>query len=254
MNKRLLAGAVSCCLLLSFALIGCSQQKSPEKQLYIEESVQRKEPLYIVLLGPPGSGKSVQGKLLSKRYNIPIVSSGALLRAAATKGGEIEQCMKAGKLVPSAVITQLIEEKLKSAECKNGFILDGYPRTLEEAADLESLLKVLTPGKVEVVALKVSEKEVLDRIGKRAYCAKFNAGQLKDKAPLHACQGDEIARPDDTVSIARERFKVYTAQTAPVVNYYKHHSGILEVDATHSIEETSSILLRGLDHDLNKVK
>jgi len=174
----------------------------------------------IVLLGAPGSGKGTQAALLVKELNLPHISSGALLRAAVKAGTELGLQAKAvvdrGELVSDDIMLGLIEERLAQTGREGGFILDGYPRNIAQAAALDELLGRLGQPVDEALQIDVDVEGVVERIARRAA---------------------EEGRSDDTEEILRNRMKVYSAQTAPVVDYYAQKGLLSRVLGDGTIEE-----------------
>lgn len=178
-------------------------------------------PTRVVLLGPPGAGKGTQAILLSKEKSIPHISTGEIMRAAVSSGTEIGSKVKAyldsGNLVPDELVIELIRGRLSESDCKNGFLLDGFPRTVPQAQALTKLLKEMNQELTHVVEVTVAEAVLLDRIRKRGA-----AGS---------------GRSDDNDAVAARRLQVYWEQTAPVTEYYKSIGRIKEVDGLGTVEE-----------------
>ena len=174
----------------------------------------------IVLLGPPGSGKGTQAKLLVKQLAVPHISTGALLRDAAQKGTELGLQAKAltdkGELVPDNVMSGMIEERLKDKDVADGFILDGYPRNLAQARSLDALLERLGQPVDEAILIDIGAEQIIGRIAKRA---------------------QEEGRADDTEETVRNRLRVYEEQTAPVANFYAERGLLTRVLGEGTIDE-----------------
>ena len=174
----------------------------------------------IVLLGPPGSGKGTQAKLLVKQLAVPHISTGALLRDAAQKGTELGLQAKAltdkGELVPDNVMSGMIEERLKDIDVADGFILDGYPRNLAQARSLDALLERLGQPVDEAILIDIGAEQIIGRIAKRA---------------------QEEGRADDTEETVRNRLRVYEDQTAPVANFYAERGLLTRVLGEGTIDE-----------------
>ena len=202
----------------------------------------------IILIGPPGSGKGTQAQLLNRWLNIPHLSTGDMLRQAAATGSELGLQIKAlidgGNFVSDEVMTPFVVEKLESPECKNGFILDGFPRNLPQAELLDELLK--TKGtKIDVVLkLQVPDAYVIERILHRAKCAKCGyVYQQNDEKNLlcPSCGEKEFTqRADDTEETVKSRLKTYRLVTAPIVPYYEEKGLLVCVDGTGSIKDVAS--------------
>ena len=173
----------------------------------------------LILLGPPGAGKGTQAEILNKKLNIPTISTGNILRAAVKNGTPVglqaKAYMDAGKLVPDEVIIGVISERLAEADCQNGFILDGVPRTIPQAEALEKVGITFDA----VVSLEISDEEIVERMGGRRVCAScgapFHVKNLPPKVEgvCDACGGKLEARADDKPEVVRDRLKVYHKET-----------------------------------------
>ena len=174
----------------------------------------------MVILGPPGSGKGTQAAMLVEKLNVPHISTGALLRNAAKRGTELGLQAKAitdkGELVPDDIMSDMIEERLSRDDVINGFILDGYPRTVAQAKSLDVILGRLGMPVQEALHIDVDPEQIVKRIAKRA---------------------KEQGRSDDTVLTVRNRMRVYAEQTAPVADYYAERGLLTHVLGEGSIDE-----------------
>ena len=185
----------------------------------------------IVLLGLPGAGKGTQGVLLGKGYDIPQISTGDMLRKAVADetalGKQVKEIIRDGKLVPDDLVISIIEEKISGDECRKGFILDGFPRTIEQGEALEKVL----PGSVDVtVYLNVPRQEAVERLAGRLTCRKCSAIYRKsDISVCPVCGGDLYQREDDRKSTIERRIKVYEENTAPLVEFYRSRGKLVEV-------------------------
>lgn len=181
----------------------------------------------LILLGPPGAGKGTQADILAKDLAIPTISTGNILRAAVKAGTPIglqaKSFMDAGKLVPDEVIIGIIQERLAADDCKNGFILDGVPRTIAQAEALEDHGITFD----HVVSLEVSDEEIVQRMDGRRVCTHcgtpFHMETKPPKAPgvCDACGGELIERDDDRPETVRHRLEVYHAETEPLKQFYQ---------------------------------
>lgn len=190
----------------------------------------------LIFLGPPGSGKGTQAKLLAEKYGIPQISTGDILRAAVRQGTGLGKRAKGymdqGELVPDALVIALIEERLRAADCREGYILDGFPRTLAQAEALRNALEALNSQLDAVLNVEVEPAELLRRLSGRRTCrtcgamfhTAFNPSKVAGKCD--ACGGELYQRSDDQEATIRERLKVYTEQTAPLAAFY-NHGGLL---------------------------
>jgi adenylate kinase len=185
--------------------------------------------MIVVLFGPPASGKGTQAKRIHEKYAIAHLSTGDMLRAAIAQGTEIGKKAKAimdqGHLVPDEIVLGIIAERIEEADCKPGFILDGFPRTLNQAKGLDDLLKRKKRGLDVVIVMEVDEAELIKRVENRAAEAK------KKGEPL---------RPDDDPEVFKKRLAVYKAETAPILPYYEKQGRIRRVDGMKTIDEVAA--------------
>jgi len=184
----------------------------------------------LILLGPPGSGKGTQGRLLQEKFDIPKISTGDILRAAVSENSELGQQAKTfmdkGELVPDTVVIGLIKERIKEPDCAPGFILDGFPRTIVQAEKLDETLAE-TKGKIDrVIDLEVDPEELLVRLTGRSTCRNCGAMFHQAARPPRAeglcdeCGGELYQRPDDNEETIRRRLQVYLDETAPLKEFY----------------------------------
>jgi len=200
----------------------------------------------LILFGPPGVGKGTQAKLLAQEYNIPHISTGDMLRAAAAKGTELgkkaKAIMDAGQLVPDDIMIGIVREVLSSPEARKGFILDGFPRTLEQAKALTKIFAELGIDTYTVINFEVDDEEIIRRLNNRLVCKKtgriYNVeiDGVDRNSPCPDCGGSLIQRDDDKEETVRKRLKVYHSTTAPVLNYYEESGLVVNVDGTGSID------------------
>lgn len=201
----------------------------------------------MVLLGPPGAGKGTQAKLISEKYSIPHISTGDIFRkniSEKTKLGiEAKKYMDNGQLVPDKVTIDIVKDRLTEDDCKEGFLLDGFPRTVKQAEALDEFLNS-ADGKIDAALLiDVAEEFILERMTGRRVCSscgasyhiKFNPSKIDGKCDL--CNGDLIQRKDDTEATVKERLDVYSKQTQPLINYYKNQNVLLKIEGTKEINE-----------------
>jgi len=198
----------------------------------------------LILLGAPGAGKGTIAEIIRARLNIPTISTGNILREAIlnrTKLGRVAKpYIDAGKLVPDNVIIELIKNRLSEADCKNGFMLDGVPRTAAQAAALDEI-----GLNIDAVLMVEASDEVIERrLSGRRVCKCCGATyHLKNKPPrkenqCDSCGGALVRRADDTPEIIRDRLKVYHDKTKPLIEYYSNKDILLTVDGQKNIEET----------------
>jgi len=208
--------------------------------------------LRLVLLGPPGSGKGTQAKLLVDRFKIPQVSTGDMLRAAARAGTalgqEAKRSMDRGVLVPDATIVGLVRERLGEPDCSCGYILDGFPRTVAQAEALEKLGTPLD----HVLSLEVPEDELVVRLAGRRTCRSCGAmyhvqfSPSRGDAVCDACGAPTYQRDDDREETVRRRLQVYTTETEPLVSFYQERGLLRRVPGTGTVAEIAQRVARAL--------
>ena len=206
----------------------------------------------LILLGAPGAGKGTQADILCKELNIPTISTGNILRAAIKNGTPVgmqaEAYMKAGKLVPDEVIIGIITERVAEEDCKNGYILDGVPRTIAQAEALEKAGIVFD----DVVSIEISDEEIVERMGGRRVCASCGAPyHVKNMPPkvegvCDSCGGKLEARADDKPEVVRDRLRVYHQETAPLKDFYAARNLLKTVDNQPTVAETTTAILNAL--------
>lgn len=193
----------------------------------------------LVLLGPPGSGKGTQAAALVSAFGIPHVSTGDILREAVREGTPLgrraSDYMNRGDLVPDEVMIGLVDERLARNDCRPGFLLDGFPRTVPQAEALEKTLAARGAPLDAVVSIEVSEEEVVRRIAGRSSCPRCGSPYNKFTSPPKVdgvCDKDGarlVTRPDDNEGAVRRRLEVYRRQTAPLVEFYRSRGLLREV-------------------------
>jgi adenylate kinase len=201
----------------------------------------------IILLGPPGAGKGTQAKMMEKDFGIPQLSTGDIIRLAIQNqtewGRKAEEFVKAGKLVPDEVVIGIVKEKLSGKDLANGFILDGFPRTLPQAEALEEMLRELGIQIDAVLYFQMDSDEIVRRLSARRICEKCQTPyNLLSKPPKNdeicdQCGGKVIQRPDDRPEVVRERLRVYEEQTSPLVEFYSRKGLLRVIPSNGSIEE-----------------
>jgi adenylate kinase len=201
----------------------------------------------VVLLGPPGAGKGTQAKLLQEEFAACQISTGDILRKAVTEktplGKEAAQYLDSGTLVPDDVIIKLVAERLKEKDCEKGFILDGFPRTIPQAASLDDILKQMGLSLNRVLSVRVPRPVIIERLAGRRACK--NCGALshvafsppKRPGVCDRCGGELYQRQDDDEETIANRLKVYEKQTAPLINYYRQRDLLREIDGVGAIDE-----------------
>jgi adenylate kinase len=201
----------------------------------------------IVLLGAPGAGKGTQAKILIEKYGMPQISTGDLLRAAVSAGTalgkEAKSYMDKGELVPDSVVLGMVEERLKQDDCKKGYILDGFPRNTAQAEALDKMLAALNMSLTAALSVDVPFEDLMKRLTGRRTCK--GCGQMYNiffKAPAKEgvcdkCSGELFQRDDDKEATIKKRLEVYTAQTEPLIGYYKSKGILKSISGTGSIDE-----------------
>jgi adenylate kinase len=206
--------------------------------------------LKIILLGPPGAGKGTQSKRLEKAHGLVQLSTGDMLRAERAAGTElgrkVQAIMDAGQLVSDDIIVDMIEKRIGAADCRNGFVLDGFPRTVPQAEALDAMLARRNMKLDYVIELAVDEDALVDRIDGRFSCAKCGASyHERNKRPKVAgvcdvCGSkDFIRRADDNAETVKARLAAYHAQTAPILPYYRAKGILRQVDGMADIPEVT---------------
>lgn len=199
----------------------------------------------IILLGPPGAGKGTQAKSISEAYGIPHISTGDIFRKNITEktplGVEAKGYMDKGQLVPDQLTINLVTDRLQSEDCKKGFLLDGFPRTVEQAEALDKFMNDKGNNIDIALLIDVPLSFILERMTGRRVCSncgasyhiKFNPPKTEGECDL--CKGSLIQRKDDALETVNERLNVYEKQTQPLVEYYKKSNTLKTVDGTKPI-------------------
>ena len=200
--------------------------------------------MQIIVFGPPGVGKGTLSDMLAERYSIPHLSTGDIFRAEIKSGNsELIQYVEKGFLVPDSVVNKVIEKGLKQEQYRNGFILDGYPRTIDQAQFLDNVLWKLKKKIDFVVNLVASDDTIVERLTQRRQCSKcgtvYNLVTMKPKKKdaCDKCNGALVQRKDDEEETVRKRIDVYKAETSPVIEYYKKRKMLTDIDASKRPKE-----------------
>lgn len=211
----------------------------------------------IILLGPPGVGKGTQAQSIIRRYEIPHISTGDILRENIKKGTplgkEAKEYMDKGLLVPDELVVSIVKDRLSKEDCKKGFLLDGYPRTIAQAEALERDLKELDMDLDKVINLNAESKVLIDRISGRRICRKCSASYHvmfntpKVDSICDSCGGELYQRDDDKVETVQTRIGVYMGQTEPLIKYYRDRNKLVDVDGTKAISEIFDEIVQVLD-------
>jgi adenylate kinase len=212
----------------------------------------------LVLLGPPGAGKGTQAKLLLKNHDLVQLSTGDMLRAAVAAGSELGRkagdIMARGELVPDALVIGLIAERMDEDGNADGYIFDGFPRTIAQAEALDRLLEERGSQVDRVIVMEVDDEELVGRVAGRFACAKCGEGYHdehrlpKVEGVCDKCGGTEfVRRPDDNEATVRARLKAYHAQTAPLIGYYRAQGKLRAVDGMADIPVVAKAIAGALE-------
>ena len=207
----------------------------------------------LLLIGPPGVGKGTQAKFLVDHFTIPQISTGDMLRKNVRNktalGIKAQAYMKAGQLVPDTVILNMMQDRLTEDDCTNGYILDGFPRTIPQAEGLDELLNNLCQQLGCVVVMKIADSLIVNRLSNRRSCKECNqVFNLLYDPPQQAgkcneCNGDLFLREDDIPDTIQQRLNIYHQQTEPVIEYYTQQDMTEIIDAKGSIEDIKTNII-----------
>ena len=207
----------------------------------------------LILLGAPGAGKGTQAEVIMDHLNIPAISTGNIIREALKNGTEVglkaKSYMDACKLVPDEVVIEIIKERLAKDDCKNGFILDGFPRTVPQAEALDAMGIAID----KVVDIEVADEKIAQRLGGRRVCANCGASYHTEYKPSKVegvcdkCGGPTVQRKDDEPATVLDRLKVYHEQTEPLKDYYAKKGILAVVYGAEEVSETSARTLKALE-------
>lgn len=200
----------------------------------------------LILFGPPGGGKGTQAKLLAQDFSVPHISTGDMLRASAAEGTVLgkkaKAIMDAGQLVPDDVMIGIVRDVLGSPRASRGFVLDGFPRTLEQAQALEVIFREMGIGDYRVLNFEVDDEEIIRRLGNRLMCSTEGRIFNRETDGIAAggrcpnCGGQLVQRDDDRPETVRKRLQVYHAQTAPVIEFYRAAGLVVTVDGAKPVD------------------
>ncbi|MCH2546828.1 MAG: adenylate kinase [Alphaproteobacteria bacterium] len=204
----------------------------------------------LILLGPPGAGKGTQAKFLQDKHQLAHLSTGDMLRATvasgSTMGKKLQDIMSSGNLVPDAIMVDMIRDRIAQDDCKHGFILDGFPRTIAQAEALDDMLERENRALNHVIELKVRDDEMVERVSGRFACAVCGEGyhdsfkQPKEKNVCNICGAVEFTRrKDDQPETVKRRLESYHQQTEPLLPYYQKRGVLRSVDGMADIEEVT---------------
>jgi adenylate kinase len=214
----------------------------------------------VVLLGPPGAGKGTHAKLLQEEFAACQISTGDILRKAVAEqtplGKEAAQYINRGALVPDDVIVNLVAERLKEQDCKEGFILDGFPRTIPQAQSLDVILKTMGLNLNRVLSVQVPGSIIIERLGGRRTCKSCGAlwhmvfNPPKKDGVCDRCGGELYQRDDDREETIANRLRVYDKQTAPLVDYYRERGLLREIDGVGEVNEIRARVTKALGDEV----
>jgi adenylate kinase len=214
---------------------------------------------FLIFMGPPGSGKGTQTDMLAQRLKIPAISAGELLRVEMknkTKiGEEIRHNMDSGRLVSDKVIREIMEKRLKKADTKNGFILDGFPRLISQVKDLEEILREHHEGEKDVLVfyIYISSKEIRKRLSKRRVC--YSCGRTyhleinppKKKGVCDSCGHSVERRKDDEPEAISRRLENFHQENDPLLEYFSEHNHLYRINGEQSIDKVRTDIIRDLE-------
>jgi adenylate kinase len=203
--------------------------------------------MIIILLGPPGAGKGTIAGEIKKEKDIPIISTGDILRKAIKNetdlGKEAQSYVNSGELVPDYLIMKIIEERIKEKDCKKGFMFDGFPRTIQQAEDLALLFERLKYKIDQVFYFETSKKIIIERLSDRRVCTKcgaiynLNYNPPKIKNQCDKCGGELIQRDDDKEETILKRLEVFNDETLPLVDYYQKQNILTKINADQDLDD-----------------
>ena len=207
----------------------------------------------LILLGAPGAGKGTQAAVISERLNIPQISTGNIIRAALKSGTEMglkaKSFIDAGQLVPDEVVIGIIKERLNEDDCKDGFILDGFPRTIPQAEALDEMGVIID----KVIDIEVADDVIISRLSGRRVCEKcgrpYHTESLKPKVEgiCDDCAGALIQRKDDHPDTVKARLEIYHNETEPLKDYYEKQGKLTVVEGMNSVAETTALTMKALE-------
>jgi len=213
--------------------------------------------MYLLFFGAPGVGKGTQAKLVSKQLKIAHISTGDMLRQAMKDGTDLgkkaAEIMAGGKLVPDDLMLGLIQSRISESDCNNGFILDGFPRTLVQAEELDKLISELELGHLTCIEIVVPDKDVIERLVNRRLCeacgTDYNlvSNPPPDNMVCVKCDGKIIQRKDDNYETISSRLSVYHEQTAPLRDFYQNQGNYFSIDGSKSIDMVQTEIFSVLD-------
>ncbi|MEE1144520.1 MAG: adenylate kinase [Acutalibacteraceae bacterium] len=207
----------------------------------------------LIFLGAPGAGKGTQAEIVSEKFNIPAVSTGNIIREAMKNGTEMgtkaQEFVQKGELVPDDVVIGIIKERLQESDCANGFILDGFPRTIPQAEALDKMGVVID----KVIDIEVPDEKIVTRMSGRRVCPNCGASyHIEYKKPAkdgvcNSCDSELIIRKDDKPEVVLDRLNVYHEQTEPLKDYYAKAGKLVIVEGQEEVKDTTALTLKALE-------
>lgn len=207
----------------------------------------------LILLGAPGAGKGTQAEIISEKYNIPTISTGNIIRAALKNGTEMglkaKSYIDAGNLVPDEVVIGIVKERLAEDDCQNGYILDGFPRTIPQAEALDNMGFDIDAA----LSIEVADEEIVKRMSGRRVCEKCGASyhteykKPKTEGCCNFCDGKLVIRKDDEPETVKNRLNVYHSETEPLKDYYRNCGKLLIVEGQEEVKDTTRLVLAALE-------
>lgn len=207
----------------------------------------------LILLGAPGAGKGTQAEKISAEYQIPAVSTGNMIRAALKNGTEMglkaKSYIESGNLVPDDVVIGIIKERLAEEDCKNGYILDGFPRTIPQAQALDDMGFAIDAA----LSIEVADEEIVKRMSGRRVCEKCGASyhteykKPEKEGKCNFCDGNLVIRKDDEPETVKNRLNVYHEQTEPLKDYYKSCGKLICVEGQEEVADTTALVFEALE-------
>jgi adenylate kinase len=205
--------------------------------------------LNLVMLGPPGAGKGTQARQLRRKWNIPHISTGAMLREAVAAGTplgrEVAAIMESGNLINDEVITRVVTERLAQPDTNVGFLLDGFPRTIPQAQSLDRIVADRAP--LIIVDIVLTEAEVVRRLASRMVCAECGANAVGEGSTCIDCGGPLVPRADDREQVVLNRLKVYRDQTEPLVEYYGRRPTYCRIDGARLPDDVTADIITAVE-------
>ena len=213
--------------------------------------------MHLIIMGAPGSGKGTYAKMLKDIFAVPHISTGDMFRKAISEGTEIGKLAKSliddGNFVPDEVTNEIVKQRLKLDDCKNGFLLDGYPRNLNQAKVFTEILKELNIDLDAVINLNVPDEEIIIRIVNRRLCSNCGAGYNivtlppKQEGICDLCNSPLYTRADDNEETVKTRLAVYNEQTKPLVEYYETLNKIVNINSNQPIENAINDIIKAVE-------